>query len=67
MECLTVFAHLRKQVAGEGVDSFGGRGVGADEDNEVVMAYAWSRLANCFLHATSKYADGFWNFEGKLP
>ena len=37
MECLAVFAHLRKQVAGEGADSIGVRGVGADEDNEVVM------------------------------
>ncbi len=38
MECLTLFAHLRKQVAGEGADSIGDRGVCADEDNEVIMS-----------------------------
>jgi hypothetical protein len=36
-ECLAVFAHLPKQVAGECANSIGGRGVAADEDNEMVM------------------------------
>jgi hypothetical protein len=36
-ECLAVFAHLHEQVASEGANSVGDRGVAADEDNEVVM------------------------------
>ncbi len=66
MECLTVFAHLRKQVAGEGADSIGDRGVCADEDNEMVMSVCMQQTGKLPLARGQQIRGGLLEFRREI-
>jgi hypothetical protein len=66
VECLAVFAHLRKQVAGEGADSIGVRGVGADEDNEVVMGVCMEQTGKLLLARNQQIRGGLLEFSREI-